>query len=304
MYQLKEFIMNSPSQKIILKVFLILLLSTVQINSVYSQTLTGKVTDLKTKEPLAYVHIGVLNKNMGTISKEDGAFSINLSSASSADQLVFSMIGYETVKIEIGKINEYVLSIKMIPKVYELKEVIVRAKRIKEPLKLGRYETTRTTTGQSGYVDYGYGREWGLQIFNEGKKYRVLDVRFHMRFNTVDSALFRVHVYSVKDGLPDESLLRKETLVKSYKNDHWIICYIEDQDLVVAQNVIVTYEVVRFWSKRGEQNQFFFTHGSGYDRGQAFSRESSGDAWKIDQAPMVVLCLGAEKVNEVEGKGK
>lgn len=290
--------MNSSSQKSMSKVLLILLLSIVQLYFVYAQTLTGKVTDIKTKEPLAYVHIGILNKNMGTISKEDGSFSINLSSASSIDQLVFSMIGYETFKMEVGKINEYELSIKMIPKVYALKEVIVRAKKIKEPLKLGRYETTHTTTGQSGYVDYGYGREWGLQIFNEGKKYRLLDVRFHMRFNTVDSALFRIHVYSVKDGLPDENLLRKETFVKSYKNNHWIICNIEDQDLVISQNVIVTYEVVRFWSKRGGENQFFFTHGSGYDRGQAFSRESSSDAWKIDQAPMIVLCLGVEEINE------
>ncbi len=232
---------------------------------------------------------------MGTISKEDGTFTINITAANSNDQLVFSMIGYETLRIEISNIKENPLSVKLIPKVYELKEVIVKAKRIKEPQKLGRYEITRTTTGQSGQDEFGIGCEWGVQIFNDNKKYKILDARFHMRFNTVDSALFRVQIYSVKDGLPHESLLNKETFVKSYKNDHWIICGLEEHDLTMDQDVIVTYEVVRFWPTKGSENQFFFTHGSGYERGQAFSRQTSHDVWKVNQSPPVVLCLGVEE---------
>lgn len=277
------------------RIVLILLIACISCLKAGAQIVTGKVTDATTKEPLAYVNIGVLYQNRGTISQEDGTFSINLSSSKPDDVLVFSMIGYETIKIEWGQIKESFLAIKLVPKIYQLKEVIVKAKRIREPLKLGRYEITRFTTGQRGKEEYGFGGEWGLVIFTDGKKYNVLDVRFHIRFNTVDSVLYRVHIYSVKDGLPAESLLKKEAFVKSYKKEHWIVCNVEDQNLVIDQNVIVTYEVVRFWSKPGYENRLFFTHGAGYERGQAFSRLSSHDGWTINQSPPVALCLGVEE---------
>lgn len=259
------------------------------------QRVKGSVTDSKTGELLAYVNIGILYKNMGTISHEDGLFVIDLSSAKETDLLVFSMIGYETIKIEVGKIKEATLTIKMVPKLYQLRDVVVKPKKIKEPLKLGRSKTTHTTTGRSGYDSYGYGDEWGIQIFTEGKKYWVDDIRFHLRFNTVDSVLFRVHLYASNEGLPGENLLLKDTFVKSYKKEHWIICHIEDQNLVISQPVFVSFEVVRFWAEAGADNQFFFTHGANYDRGGAYSRQSSQADWRVNKSPKVVLCLGVEE---------
>ena len=66
-------------------------------SDILSQNFKGTVIDAESKAPLSYVNIGVLNKNMGVISRDDGSFEIDLSKAASDDTLVFSMIGFESM---------------------------------------------------------------------------------------------------------------------------------------------------------------------------------------------------------------
>ena len=279
-----------------MKAFFFAILSLYFTSISFAQSLTGKVTDLKTKEPLPYVHIGVLNRNLGVISRDDGSFEINLSTAKPEEELMFSMVGYEVMKLKVGDIKELTLSIKLVPKTYQLKEVVVRAQKVKDLKKLGRYKTTGTTTGHSGSEVYGFGGEWGLKIYAEKTKYKILDARFHLRFNTVDSALFRIHIYAAPNGMPGESLLKKEAFVKSRSKQQWIICDLESQDIVLDQDVVVTYEVVRLWYNNKKDNQLFFTHGTDYDKGLRFSRASSQDQWKMNESPPIVLYLSGEEV--------
>jgi hypothetical protein len=270
--------------------------------SAIAQLITGKVRDASNKSPLPYVHIGVLDRNMGVISHDDGSFSIDLSNAKPDDQLLFSMIGYETFRVQISQIKSSNLDVSLKPKVYELKEVVVRGKRKskKDFIKLGRYNSTTTTRGRSSREEFGYGGEWGLKILNNGKKYKVLDARFHLRFNTVDSALFRIQLYSINNELPAESLLKKETFVTSKSGQHWIICDLENQDITLDQDVILTYETVRVWFKKDGVNELFYTFGSGYIEGQTYSRMSSHDQWKVNDkdTPPVALYLTVEEIKE------
>ncbi len=264
----------------------------------FSQTFSGTVKDASSKSPLPYVHIGVLNRNMGVISREDGSFLIDLSNAQPEDQLLFSMIGYETQKIVISKLKETNLTILLVPKTYQLKEVTVKGKRKfkKDFTKLGRSKPTTTTTGRSREGEFGYGGEWGLSVSTNGKKYKIIDAQFHLRFNTVDSALFRIQVYSIKDGMPNESLLKKETFVKSKSGDHWIVCYLDDQDITIDQEVIITYETVRVWFRKNGVNELFYTFGAGHEF-PTYSRNSSHDAWKINgDVPRVAMFLTVEEV--------
>ena len=56
----------------------------------------GQVIDAATKEPLPYVNIGQLNKNIGTVSDETGYFELEVNTEqNSRDTLRFSMIGFE-----------------------------------------------------------------------------------------------------------------------------------------------------------------------------------------------------------------
>src|ERR1041384_8118081 len=92
--------------------------------SSHAQKLSGTVLDSKTNKPMPYVHIGVLNKNMGVISAENGKFEIDLSKAEKNDQLLFSMLGYEIVKTRIGDVSVFDhAEIKLVQKPQQLKEV-------------------------------------------------------------------------------------------------------------------------------------------------------------------------------------
>jgi hypothetical protein len=78
--------------------FPITILFFVNASNSIAQKLTGTVIDAQTKQPLSYVHIGVIGKNVGEISHEQGKFEIDLSKVSTEDELVFSMLGYELFK--------------------------------------------------------------------------------------------------------------------------------------------------------------------------------------------------------------
>jgi hypothetical protein len=128
------------------------------------------------------------------------------------------------------------------------------------------------------------GSEYLTKEKNKGKKYWIDNVQFHMRFNTVDSILFRVQIYSVKDDMPNQSLLAKEIFVTSHINQHWIIKDLERESLILDQDVIVTYEVVRVWFSKKSDNEIFFTYGKGYNEGKIYSRASSMDKWELGQS--------------------
>ncbi len=259
-----------------------------------AQMVRGVIKDASTKQPLAYVHVGVFNKNMGVISHENGEFEIDLSRALPDDELGFSIIGYETKKIKIGDVGREYLGIQLTPKKYLLGEVIVRDKK-RETKKIGRTEPSKWTTGQSGLADFGFGGEWGLRINHEGKKYWLDNIQFHLRFNTVDSVLYRIQIYSIRDSLPGESLLKKDLFVKSYKNKKWIIAYCEDQQILIDQDVIVTFEFVRWWASKSGENRLFTTHGIGYKQGTTYHRLSSQDAWSINTKPPVAMFMTVEE---------
>ena len=63
--------------------------------------LIGQVLDAATKEPLPYVNIGLINKNIGTVSDDYGYFELGVNAQLNAqDTLLFSMIGFESKSFE------------------------------------------------------------------------------------------------------------------------------------------------------------------------------------------------------------
>ena len=71
--------------------------------TVFSQEnikIVGRIVDKDTGEPLAYAHIGIIGKAIGTISNLNGEFEFNIPSQT-GDSLFVSHIGYETLKLSI-----------------------------------------------------------------------------------------------------------------------------------------------------------------------------------------------------------
>lgn len=84
-------------------------------------TITGRVTDSKDNGPLPFVNI--TNNTNGTISDENGYYSIEIPSQTS--QLKFSFLGYKNQLITVG--NKTTINIALIEDVSALDEVIITA---------------------------------------------------------------------------------------------------------------------------------------------------------------------------------
>ncbi len=77
---------------------------TLVMQTVYAQqiTITGKVVDAETKEPLPYASIGIIGKPIGLISNEQGEFDFHIPSEMRNDILVISMLVTRLLKLLFG----------------------------------------------------------------------------------------------------------------------------------------------------------------------------------------------------------
>ncbi len=93
-----------------------------------AQTITSKVVDKKTNEPIPYATIQ-LSENQGIITNEEGRFSITLDKNSSeTDSIYISSMGYEKMGIAINKTADSIIY--LAPKAIELKSVFVSNKKL------------------------------------------------------------------------------------------------------------------------------------------------------------------------------
>ena len=101
---------------------------------VKSQTgviISGKVTDMRTKEPLAGVYV-VYGRHIGTISDENGSYSFTTSEKRLS--LSFQFIGYEPVvrELNLTRGEQIRLDIAMEMKLSEIDQIVVSADRIEK----------------------------------------------------------------------------------------------------------------------------------------------------------------------------
>jgi hypothetical protein len=90
-----------------------------------SFTVYGKVTNAK-QEPLAFVTIQLKEQGIGTTTKEDGTFAMNLEIGQY--NLVVSMIGYKTQVINVVVNKDYPLNIVLEEEQKSMEDVVIRVK--------------------------------------------------------------------------------------------------------------------------------------------------------------------------------
>ena len=85
------------------------------------QTITGQITDLSEGEGLPGVNILVKGSSVGTVTDIDGNYSLSV--PPTAETLVFSSVGYETLEEPIN--NRSTINIALSPDIQALSEIVV-----------------------------------------------------------------------------------------------------------------------------------------------------------------------------------
>ncbi len=90
----------------------------------YVNHLKGTVLDSKSKEPLPYANIYVLNTTNGVISNETGNFSLNIAGIKESDTVCFQYIGYRTKNISFKQLQDS-FTILLEEELFNLSETLV-----------------------------------------------------------------------------------------------------------------------------------------------------------------------------------
>lgn len=90
---------DSPNDsKMKLKLF-VLVLTTISVSGFSQIVVSGKVAREDDKSPIAFVNIGILDSDVGTISEEDGSFSVIIPEQYLKARLLFSALGYKRISL-------------------------------------------------------------------------------------------------------------------------------------------------------------------------------------------------------------
>ncbi|MCK5847425.1 MAG: carboxypeptidase-like regulatory domain-containing protein [Bacteroidales bacterium] len=74
------------------------------IDSPERSEISGFVFDANTNKPLAFTNIGVISKNQGTVSNENGKYLLNISTLDIRDTVSFHFVGYKSYKCTIANL--------------------------------------------------------------------------------------------------------------------------------------------------------------------------------------------------------
>ena len=180
-----------------------------------AQMLKGTITDAATGEPLPYVNIGVLNKNIGTVSTEEGEFAFAVPAGHLSDTVRISMIGYGTRDVVVSKLRDELLAspvIKMKEEQVELPQVVVSNKKAKQKLLGNKTESQSTTVG---FKDNRLGYEIGMIMRIKGKSARLKTFTASVASTNNPNVKLRLNFYSVDKGKPGKLIIDENIFVKA-----------------------------------------------------------------------------------------
>jgi CarboxypepD_reg-like domain len=214
------------------KFFLILVF--VALNSPYGYSHDGLILDQNTRQPLAFVNIGIPGKNIGTVSLINGYYSIDFQGYIN-DTIRFSMVGYEAREISIKHLPDTIF---LKPDNTLLEEVLVRSKKLRKGF-LGNKTSSKLIYG--GYRQDYLGAELGTLMKIRRAPTFINSFHFFISFNDYDSLRFRVNIYEMDGKKVGKRILHRNVIIEEAV-DGWNHVNLEPYNVVARRNFLVSLE--------------------------------------------------------------
>ena len=205
--------------------------------------IAGSVLNAESNLPVEYVNIGIVGKNIGTVSDKNGQFNLLIESQYLNDSLLFSCIGYESCSVKISDIKENDI-IPLKEKPFLLNEVVVIPRIFKEQV-FGI--ASKSGIGVAGFKNNNLGYECGLLMKNK-KRTEIKSVKVNISSCAYDTIFYRLNIYEVKEKGNFENILTEPIYVIASKENVLngsLQVDLTEQNIVVNGNFLVTLEHVR-----------------------------------------------------------
>jgi len=208
------------------------------------QILKGKIIDIENSTALAYANIGVVDRTLGTISDENGEFILDTSALPANAVLRVTMIGYEAKSFSPEELKGTFQTIALVRKPVVLEEVSVAWKN-----KYREIGNTKVSYGAGvcgwGGTDFGKGHELGILLDLGEGMVRISDISMRVYKQSFDTVFLRLHLRSLKDGVPSEELLTENIYLPVYTDGGWQTFNLSDYHITAHGKVALSLEWVR-----------------------------------------------------------
>lgn len=255
------------------------------LTTLSAQTIQGVVLDAKTMEPLPFVNIGVVGKGLGTVSNENGAFSLlaDLTRMEETDMLQISSLGYATLELSLSECYTKLNSdskVLLEPSEIQLEEVVLSGAAlvpISENLGYRNY----------GEPIYGYwkddtalGGQLATKIRARAGKRQLNSLEFEVWENPSDSLLIRINIYDTDGflGAPKTNLntSQKNILTTLKKGKTIKTIDLNPYEIFVSDDFFVSLELLQVY---GDTPLGLVLAASENDEG-SYKTYASQDTWK------------------------
>jgi hypothetical protein len=235
------------------------------------QTIYGRVLSSKTDSAISYVNIGIVGKNIGTVSDESGKFILKPEKIDKNDSLKFSMIGYRSKTVQLSNFhNDSSNTVFLDPVLYGLNEVVVTYRRPRI-IEIG----TEVTAGIGSGFGYNFlGSEFGIKL-NVRRPLKLINLNLNVSKCTFDTVTYRLNIYQLTNKQQYINILTKpiyitftkEQISKPVKFD------LQKYALRVEGDIIVALEL---YKELGDGKLFFYT---GSFSGSTWHRRTIEGSW-------------------------
>jgi len=208
------------------------------------ETIVGSVEDAAT--PLSFVNIGLIGQGIGTVSDDDGRFSLKIPSGHESDTLRLSMIGYETLDVIVKDLGSFKTDesyrFTLIAKSFDLKEVVVTDHIWKTKI-LGNKTSSTMMTG--AFASNDLGSEVGIPINIRKRPTFIEEFNVFIAKSEYEEFFFRVNVYDISGKEVSENLLNEAIFVTTKIKSGWLTIDLTPYSIMVEDDFLITLEWVK-----------------------------------------------------------
>lgn len=201
---------------------------------------------------IPYAAIGILEENFGTVSFEDGSFTLTVNDKYLKDSLVVSALGYERRKISYQQfINEKPKTITLQESIKILSEVVISPKKLTF-VKIGNKK--KKFSNSLSIFDPKQGAIVAVLFDDISESVLLREITVTTGMVNLDFFKMRCMVFSMdNDSLPGEQLLDKNLIQTRVKGKN-VIRYTLEEDFWIDQPFYLGFEWI-ISKKQYEQRQ-------------------------------------------------
>jgi hypothetical protein len=237
-----------------------------------SQIREGKVLSAKTHSGIGYVNVGIIGRNVGTVSDESGNFRIDLENKFDNDSIRFSMIGYESRTITVNQFRrDSIKEIYLTPRSYYLQEVKVVYQKPRF-IRLGTEVTAKDL--KSGFQDNDLGSELGIAL-DVKRQVKLKNLNLNVATCTFDSVTYRLNIYKSENQSEYKNILT-EPIYLSFSKDQIskVITFdLSAYSITIEGDVLITLEL---YKDLGPGRLLFYTT---FFTGDTWHKKTSQGDW-------------------------